>query len=86
MAGRNVEGERAELDAFDFFYEEADGLKHTMDLAIAAFDENDFVPGIGGVFGETDLCGRGFDAAAVFEGNDDAIAKALDGGGARDDR
>jgi len=74
----NVEGKGAELDTFDFFDEEADGLEHAADLAIAAFDESDFVPGIGGVFVELDFRRRSFDTAAVVEGNGDTVAKALD--------
>ena len=74
----NVEGKGAELDTFDFFDEEADGLEHAADLAIAAFDENDFIPGIGSVFDEANFGGGGFDAAAVVERDGDAGAQALD--------
>lgn len=67
------------MGAFDFFYEETDGLEHAADLAVAAFDERDFVPGIAGVFEKTDFCRRGFDASVVVERDGDAVAKALDG-------
>ena len=66
------------MGALDFFYQEADLLKHAADLAIAAFNENDFVPGIGSVFDETDFGGRSFDAAAVVERDGDARAQPLD--------
>jgi hypothetical protein len=66
------------LGAFDFFYEEADLLKHAADLPIAAFDENDFIPGIGSVFDEANFPGRSFDTAPVIERNGDARAQALD--------
>jgi hypothetical protein len=66
------------LGTFDFFYEEADLLKHAVDLAIAAFDENDFIPGIGSVFDEANFRGRSFDAAAVVERNGDARAQLLE--------
>ena len=77
LAGEDVEFEGAELDALDFFDVMADVVKHAADLAIAAFDEDDFVPGIGGVFEKTDFCGSGFDAATVFEGDSDAVAETL---------
>jgi len=54
-------------------------LEHATDLAIAAFDEDDFVPGIGSVFDQTDFGGRGFDAAAVVKRDGDAGAQALEG-------
>jgi len=76
--GGDVENEGAELGALNLFDEEADLLKHAADLAIAAFDEDDFVPGVRGVFDETDFGGRGFDAAAVVEGDGDAGAQALE--------
>jgi hypothetical protein len=67
------------LDAFDFFDEEADGLEHAADLAVATFDESDFIPGVGGVFVETDLGGRGFYPAVIVEGDMDAVTQALEG-------
>jgi len=67
------------LDALDFFDEEADGLKHAADLAVAAFDEGDFVPGVGSVFVEADFGGRGFYAAVVVEGDVDTGAEASEG-------
>jgi hypothetical protein len=78
FAKGNVENEGAELDALDFFDEEADLLEHAADLAIAAFDEDDFVPGVGSVFDQTDFGGRGFDATAIVEGDGDAGAEALE--------
>ena len=50
FARRDVEDEWAELDALDFFHAKADVLKHPANLAIAALDQNDFVPGIGHIF------------------------------------
>ena len=76
FAGRDIEDQGAELDAFDFFYEEADGLEHAADLAVAAFDQGYFVPGVGSIFVELDFGGRGFYAAVVVEGDVDAGAEA----------
>ena len=56
LAGGNVERKRAEMGAFYFLDEETDLLKHAADLAIPAFDKNDFVPGIGGLFDEANSC------------------------------
>jgi len=67
------------LDAFDFFDEESYGLEHAADLAVAAFDESDFVPGIGSVFVETDFGGGGFYPTVVLEGDVDAGAQASEG-------
>jgi len=80
FAERDVEGEGAELDPLDFFHEEADSEEHAADLAIAAFDEGDLVPGILDVLEEADFCGREFDAALVVKSNGDAVAEFLDGG------
>jgi len=54
-------------------------LEHAADLTVAAFDEGDFVPGVGGVFVELDFGGRGFYAAIVVEGDVDATAEASEG-------
>ena len=67
------------MDALDFFDEEAYGLEHAADLAVAAFDEGDFVPGIGSVFVVTDFGGGGFYAAVVVEGDVNAGAEAREG-------
>ena len=53
--------------------------EHAADLAIAAFDESDFVPGIFHVLKQADFSGREFDAAIVVERDGDAVAKSLDG-------
>ena len=50
-------------------------MEHAANLSVAAFDEDDLVPGIGGVFEEADFCGRGFDPLAVFESDGDAAAE-----------
>ena len=67
------------MDAFDFFDEEAYGLEHAADLAVAAFDQGDFVPGVGSVFVEMDFGGGGFYAAVVVESDVNAGAKAGEG-------
>ena len=54
-------------------------MEHAADLAIAAFDQGDFVPGVGGVFVELDFGGRGFYAAVVVESDVDAGAEAGEG-------
>ena len=43
---RNIERERPVADALDLFHVVSDFFKHAPDLAIAAFDQSDFVPGI----------------------------------------
>ena len=78
VARREIEGEGAEGDTLDLFDVVADVMEHAADLAIAAFNENDFVPGVGGVFEEADLGGRSFDAATVVENDGDAVAEALE--------
>ena len=47
---RNIERERTIFHALDFFHVMADRLKHAPNLAIAALNQRDFVPGIGGFF------------------------------------
>src|SRR5271165_1894891 len=79
FSGSDVEGEGSKLGALDFFNEETDLLKHAADLAVAALDQNHFVPWIGSVFDEANFCGRGFDAAAASEGNGDSGPQALNG-------
>lgn len=64
------------MDALDFFHEEADGLEHAADLAVAAFDERDFIPRVGGVFVEMDFRGGCFYAAVVVESDVHASAEA----------
>jgi hypothetical protein len=41
-----VQDQRAVTDAADFFHKVADFLEHLAQFAVAAFDENHFVPGI----------------------------------------
>jgi len=78
FSGRNVEGEGAELDALDFFDQEAYGEEHAADLAIAAFDESDCVPGIFHVLEQADFSGRELDAPIVVGRDGDAVAEFLD--------
>ena len=54
-------------------------MEHAADLAVAALDEGDFVPGVGGLFVEADFGGRGFYAAVVIESDVNAVAEALEG-------
>src|SRR5437764_8963367 len=49
-ARRHIESERSIAHALDFFHVVADGFKHAPNLAIAAFNQRDLVPGIGGYF------------------------------------
>ena len=79
LAGGNVERKRAEMGAFYFLDEETHLLEHAADLAIAAFDEHDFVPGVGGLFDEANPCGCGLHSPAVIKGDREARAQALDG-------
>src|SRR5580658_4181427 len=46
LAGLNIENEGPIADAANLLDEMADGLKHFAQLAVAALDEDDFVPGI----------------------------------------
>jgi len=79
FAGGDVEDQGAKLDAFDFFDEEAYGLEHAADLAVATFDQGDFVPRVGGVFVELNFGGRGFYAAVVVESDVNAGSQAGQG-------
>jgi len=54
-------------------------LEHAANLAVAAFDQCDFIPGVGGVFVEADFGGGGFHAAVVVEGDVDAGAETCEG-------
>ena len=67
-AGFDVEDQRAVADAANFFDVVADFLEHLTDFAIAAFDEDQFVPGIVGVSQEPDAGGGGHDAALIAAG------------------
>jgi hypothetical protein len=67
-AGFDVEDQRAVADAANFFDVVADFLEHLADFAIAAFDEDQFVPGIVGVSQEPDAGGGGHDAALIAAG------------------
>jgi len=78
LAGRDIEFQGAELNAFDFFDQEADGLKHAADLAVAAFDKRDFLPGVARVFMKADIGGRRFDAAIVVHSDGNAVADTLE--------
>ena len=77
FAGGDIEGERAELSAFDFFDAKASVMKHAANLAIAALDQDDFVPRIGSVVDKANFGRRSFDAAAIVERDGDAVAQAL---------
>src|SRR5690349_17597033 len=79
FAGGDIEDQGAELDTFDFFDEETNGLEHAADLTVTAFDEGDFVPGVGGVFVKLDFGGRGFYAAVVVESDVNTGAEAGEG-------
>src|SRR5580704_12836270 len=61
----DVELERANFCAFDFFDLESDNGEHSADLTVTAFDEHDFVPRIESILDEFDGSGGGFDAATV---------------------
>jgi len=79
FAGRDVEVQRAESNAFDFLDQVANGLKHAVNLSIAPFDEDDFVPGVGCAFDETNFCRGKFDSTVVFERDGHTMAEFLDG-------
>ena len=67
-AGFDVEDQGTVTDAANFFDVVADFFEHLADFAIAAFDEDHFVPGIVGVAKEADAGGGGHDAALVAAG------------------
>ena len=54
-------------------------MEHAANLAVAALDERDCVPGVGSVLVELDFGRRSFDAAIVVEGDVDAVAETLEG-------
>ena len=58
-----VEDQRAVADAANFFDEVADFLEHLAQFAVAALDENDFVPGIVALANLADAGRRGADLA-----------------------
>src|SRR6266849_3488750 len=66
----HVELQRPVAYAFDFLYAMADALEHAVDLAVASFDERDFIPGVRGIVGEADLRRSGFRAAALHARGD----------------
>ena len=69
------------MHALDFLHQVADGLEHAVDLTVAAFDEGDFVPRVGGVFEEANFARRKFDAAMIFKGDRHAVAEPGNGFG-----
>ena len=71
FAGMNVEGKRTVADAFQFLNVVAGLFEHFAHLAVAAFDEGDFVPGVFGFVDELDAsgCGTSLDAFAVWQRN-----------------
>jgi hypothetical protein len=64
----DVENEGAVADAANFLDVVAYFLEHFADFAIAALDEDHFVPGIVGVAKEANACGGSHDAAFVAVG------------------
>ena len=86
FAGCDVEAERSVADAADLFDVVADLFEHFAELAVAAFDEGDLVPGVVAAADELDLGGSGDDAVATA-GADLVEAAAVDhdaaGGSAR---
>src|SRR5712691_817684 len=67
----HVELQRPVAYALDFLYAMADALEHTVDLAVASFDERDFKPGVRGIVGEANLRRSGFHAAAALHARGD---------------
>jgi hypothetical protein len=57
-AGRNVEDQRPIRHAANLFHAMADLLKHLSQLAVAAFHQNNLVPGIFPGANHADACGR----------------------------
>src|SRR5207237_9724012 len=76
VCARDIEAERAEFRALDFFHVVADRVEHAADLAIAPLCEDDFVPGIRSIFSEADFRRRGFYTAAVVERDGDSSTQA----------
>jgi len=58
LAGLLVENERAVADAADFLHMMADLFEHLAQFAVAALDDDDFVPGVVTLADLADL-GRG---------------------------
>lgn len=79
LARNDVQREWTEGYAFDFFDVVANVVEHAANLAIAAFNKNDFQPRIGGIFQKADFGGRRLNAATILEGNGDPATKTLQG-------
>jgi hypothetical protein len=62
LAGFDVEHKRAVADTADFFDVMADLFEHLAEFSIAAFDENDFIPGVVALANLSDLGGSGVHA------------------------
>ena len=56
--GRNIELQRSIAHPLYFLHMMPDGLEHLPDLAVLAFDQRNFVPGIVGLANGLDLGGR----------------------------
>jgi len=91
FAGLEVENEWAIAYAADLFYVEADLFEELADLAVAAFDEDDFVPGVIAFADLADLRGggahapgSGADAAALDDHAAADLVELLFRGGAGD--
>ena len=65
LSRRHIERERPILHALDFLHVVTDLLKHAPDLPIAAFDQRDFVPGIGRILDDADPGRRGAHTLAL---------------------
>src|SRR5262249_13488987 len=73
----NIERKGTVAHTLDLFHVVADLLKHPADLAVLAFDQNDFVPGVLRLFGQPDLrrrsvCGLGGALTHAFADLDSA--------------
>jgi hypothetical protein len=81
LAGLDIEHQGTVAYAANLFYVVADLLKHLAELAITAFDEDDFVPGIVALADLADLRGGGMDAtrAGLAAFDSDASAEAIEG-------
>lgn len=92
LAGSDVQAKGPIADAADLFDVVADLLEHFSELAVAAFDEGDLVPGVIAATDELDLGGSGDDAVATAGADlvetaavdHDAVADLVEAAGRRD--
>src|ERR1700716_4036315 len=78
LARREIECERAIAHALDFLHVMTDRFEHSANLAIAAFDQRNFVPGIVCHFHHPHTGWAGPNALAIVGSNGNSSAELRD--------